>query len=116
MRIMQDKEEKRMVEGYEITQGIRIGDKEVVFGVNEKAKMPYFCSFYSSNTLLESYDDSMIGDDYVEMMEMFADRVKTQCVKVREEQAKVTVPREKITADMCNPMSYPRRNIIPAVP
>ena len=70
MRIMQDKEEKRMVEGYEITQGIRIGDKEVVFGVNEKAEMPYFCSFYSSNTLLESYDDSMIGDDYVEMMEI----------------------------------------------
>ena len=54
----------------------------MVFGVNEKAEMPYFCSFYSSNTLLESYDDSMIGDDYVEMMEMFADRVKTQCVKV----------------------------------
>lgn len=105
MRIMHDKEEKRMVEGYEITQGIRIGDKEVVFGVNEKAEMPYFCSFYSSNTLLESYDDSMIGDDYVEMMEMFADRVKAQCVKVREEQAKVTVPREKITADMCSPMS-----------
>lgn len=102
---MQDKEEKRMVEGYGITQGIRIGDKEVVFGVNEKAEMPYFCSFYSSNAILESYDDSMIGDDYVEMMEMFADRVKAQCLKVREEQAKVTVPREKITADMCNPLS-----------
>ncbi len=80
---MQDKEEKRMAEGYEITQGIRIGDKEVVFGVNEKADMPYFCSFYSSNSILEAYEDSMIGDDYVELMELFADRVKAQCIKVR---------------------------------
>lgn len=102
---MQDKKEKRMVEGYEITQGIRIGDKEVVFGVNEKANMPYFCSFYSSNRILESYNDSMIGDDYVELIELFADRVKAQCIKVREEQAKVTVPREKITADMCHALS-----------
>lgn len=102
---MQDKEEKRVVEGYEITQGIRIGDKEVVFGVNEKADMPYFCSFYSSNRILESYEDSMIGDDYVELMELFADRIKAQCIRVREEQERVTVPREKITTDMCHSLS-----------
>lgn len=102
---MQDKEEKRMVEGYEITQGIRIGDKEVVFGVNEKANMPYFCSFYSSNRIFESYEDSMIGDDYVELMELFTDRIKVQCIRVREEQERVTVPREKITTDMCHSLS-----------
>lgn len=105
---MGHKEEKRMVEGYEITQGIRIGDKEVVFGVNEKADMPYFCSFYSSNSILESYEDSMIGDDYVEILELFADRIKAQCSKVREEQERVTVPREKITADMCHALSLCR--------
>lgn len=87
MRIMQDKKEKRMVEGYEITQAVKIGDKEVVFGVNEKADMPYLCSFYSVNSILESYEDSMIGDDFVEMTELFADRIKAQCSKVREEQA-----------------------------
>lgn len=72
-----------MAEGYEITQGIRIGDKEVVFGVNEKADMPYFCSFYFIEQYFGSYEDSMIGDDYVELMELFADRVKAQCIKVR---------------------------------
>ena len=100
-----DKKEKWMVEGYEITQAVKIGDKEVVFGVNEKMDMPYLCSFYFSNSILESYEDSMIGDDYVELMELFADRIKAQCSKAREEQERVTVPREKITADMCRPIS-----------
>ena len=101
---MSDEKEKRMVESYEITQGIRIGDKEVVFGVDEKAEMPYLCAFYSSNGILESYQECMVGDDYAEIMELFADRVKAQCVKVHGEQEKVTVPREKITADKCIPM------------
>lgn len=96
--------EKRMVENYEITQGIRIGDKEVVLGVDEKSEMPYLCAFYTNNEIFGSYTDCMVADDYVEMVEMFAERVKGQCVKIREEQAKVTVPREQITADMCLPM------------
>ncbi len=101
---MSDKAGKRRVEGYEITHGIPIGDKEVVLGVNEKAEMPYFCAFYTSNDIFGSYTDCMVADDYVEIIELFAERVKGQCVKIREEQAKVTVPREVITADMCLPL------------
>lgn len=100
---MSDENEKRMVENYEITQEIKIGDREVVFGVDEKAEMPYLCAFYASNSIFESYQECMVGDDYVEIMELFADRVKAQCVKVHGEQEKVTVPREKITADKCIP-------------
>lgn len=100
---MDNKTEKRMAESYEIMQGIYIGDKEVVFGVDETNAMPYFCAFYTSNELVASYSDGMIGDDYVEMVELFSERIKEQCQKVREERAKVTVPREKITADMCLP-------------
>ena len=101
---MADRKEKRMAENYEITQGIRIGDKEVVFGVDEKAEMPYLCGFYCINGIYESYQECMAGDDYAEIMELFADRVKAQCIKVHGEQEKVTVPREKITADRCIPM------------
>ena len=96
--------EKRMVENYEITQGIRIGDKEVVLGMDEKCEMPYLCAFYTSNDIFGSYTDCMVADDYVEIVELFAERVKAQCVKIWEEQAKVTVPREIITADMCLPL------------
>jgi len=101
---MGDKKDRRMVENYEITNGIMVGDKEVVFGVDEKAEMPYLCGFYVRNSIFESYQECMVGDDYAEIMELFADRVKAQCTKVHEEQAKVTVPREKITAMMCTPL------------
>ena len=98
---MSSKREKRMLESYEIIHGIQIGDKEVVFGQDEGNPMPYLCAFYTSNELFYSYSECMAGDDYVEMMELFSQRVKEQCIKVREEQAKVAVPRKKITADMC---------------
>ena len=72
--------------------------------MDEKAELPYLCAFYTSNDIFGSYTDCMVADDYVEIVELFAERVKEQCVKIREEQAKVTVPREVITAEMCLPL------------
>lgn len=98
--------EKRMAGNYEIIHSIHIGDKEVVFGIDMKAKQPYLCSFYTSNEIMASYTESMIGDDYIEMMELFLERVKGQCELVKVEQAKITVPRKVITNDMCFPNNY----------
>ena len=100
---MDGQPEKRMAETYEITQAVRIGDKEVVMGLDEKNAMPYFCAFYTSNEIFGSYSECLISDDYVEIVELFAERVKEQCEKVRSEQEKITVPREPITKDMCLP-------------
>lgn len=102
---MDGQPEKRMAENYEITQSVRIGDKEVVMGVDETNAMPYFCAFYTSNELFASYSDGMIFDDYVEMVELFAERVSGQCGKVREERERITVPREPVTAQMCRHVS-----------
>lgn len=99
---MDGQPDKRMAENYEITQSVRIGDKEVVMGVDETTAMPYFCAFYICNEIFESYEDCMIFDDYVEMVELFAERVSGQCQKVREEKKQITVPKEPITADMCH--------------
>ena len=93
--------EKRRAGSYEITQRIAIGDREVVLGVDEKNEIPYICAFYTDNGILGAYTDCMVADNYVEIVELFAERVKEQCVKIREEQEKITVPREIITADMC---------------
>lgn len=90
---MDGQPEKRMAENYEITQAIPIGDKEVVMGMDETNAMPYFCAFCNRNELFDSYSDGMVSDDYVEIVELFAERVKEQCEKVREEQEKITVPR-----------------------
>lgn len=102
---MGDKVKKRMVENYEIIQGIRIGDREVVFGVDERAEMPYFCAFCSLDGIFETYHECMVSEDYVEMTELFADRVKAQCVKVHEQQSKVAVTRGKVAEEICRPLS-----------
>lgn len=103
---MESQPEKRMADNYEITQAVPIGDKEVVMGVDETNAMPYFCAFYSENGICGSYNDCIVSDDYVETVELFAERVKEQCEKVREEREKITVPGEPITADMCLPLAY----------
>lgn len=63
--------EKRMAENYEITQAVRIGGKEVVFGVDETNAEPYFCAFYTANELFYEYSDCMVGDNFAEMMKLF---------------------------------------------
>lgn len=103
---MESQPEKRMADNYEITQAVPIGDKEVVMGVDETNAMPYFCAFYNRNGLFDSYSECIVSDDYVEIVELFAGRVKEQCEKVRAEQEKITVPRETITADMCLSLAY----------
>lgn len=107
---MNDEQEKRMAENYEITHAIRIGDKEVVFGVDKSAEKPYFCAFYEKEYLIiytrERYVDCITSNNYVEAVEVFAQRVQEQCEKIRGEWEKVTVPRDKITAAMCFPNDY----------
>lgn len=97
--------EKRMAGNYEITLSIHVGDREVVFGVDEREEMPYFCAFYKRNDLFGAYEDCMVSDDYVEMAGLFAKRISGQCMEVQREQAEVTVPRKRITAEMCLSMN-----------
>lgn len=97
--------EKRMAGSYEIKEGIRIGNREVVFGEDSHNDNPYLCAFCDSSDFSDTYRECMVGDDYIELMELFAERIKEQCAKIREEQQKVTVPRIKITKEMCLPIN-----------
>lgn len=99
-------DDKRMAENYEITQAIHVGDREVVFGVDDKSAEPYFCGYYKSNELFGEYSECMASADYVEMMKLFAERLSGQCDKVRVEHEKVTVPMEAISAEQCIPDDY----------
>ena len=100
---MSSKKEIRMAENYEITERISIGDRDVVFGMDMDNELPYFCSFLVDNGIYYFFPDAKAGCDYAEMMELFADRIKEQCRKVREEQEKVTIKREVFTSGMCVP-------------
>lgn len=100
-------EEKRMAGEYEITQSFHIGDKEVVLGVaKDNAEQPYLCAFYEHNDIIGKYSECMIGDDYVELVKLYASRIEQQCERLRETEKAVTVPRETITADMCSKISF----------
>lgn len=99
--------EKRMAGDYEITQAMLIGDKEVVFGIDDNnPEHPYLCAFYESNEILGQYSGCMIGNDYAELVMLYANRITEQCEKLKEAEQAVTVPRETITSDMCNPVGY----------
>lgn len=98
--------EKRMAENYEITQAVRIGGKEVVFGVDETNAEPYFCAFYTANELFYEYSDCMVGDNFAEMMKLFGERIRQQADKVLTEQEQTTVPLAPLNADDCFPNSY----------
>lgn len=99
-------DEKRMARDYEITQAIQIGEKEIVFGVDENNEYPYLCAYYQSNDLFGEYSECMLGDDYAEMIGIYAQRIQEQGNRLKEERSSVTVPTEKITADQCIPDHY----------
>lgn len=104
------KPEKRMAGNYEITQALRIGDREVVFGIDPASDQPYFCALYQKVFEIirfrERYEACFASDNFVDVAEQFAAYVQEQCQKVREEWAKVTVPRIRITEEMCIPHDY----------
>lgn len=95
--------EPRIVEGYEITQSIHLGDKEIVFGIKPEAEMPYLCAYYTENEILGEYSECVVSNDYVEMIGIFATRIQEQGEKFKAERDEITVPLEVITANMCIP-------------
>lgn len=107
---MDEQNEKRMAGEYEITQALRIGDREVVFGVNPASKKPYFCALYHEIfeiiQIRERYEECFTSDNFIEVAEQFTAYLQRQCEKVRGEWAKVTVPRVRITQEMCYPNDY----------
>lgn len=101
-------EEKRMAGSYEIKQSIHIGNREVVYGEDAAAKPgeQYLCGYCSSNDLFRSYEDCQAGD-YLEIMELFFDRIHEQVLLLQAEQAQMS-PEMKtpISTEQCFPHDY----------
>lgn len=96
--------DKRMAGSYEIIYSLYVGDREIVFGINEQSETPYMCASCSENGLLRIYENIMVGDDYVEIIALYAERIGLQCETLR--QAQMQTPTEKITPEMCHPNDY----------
>ena len=73
--------EKEMIDGYEIKSSISVGDKRMVFGVNEtsKEKDRYFSAVVTDNGIFGRYEGITSGD-YFEAVKHFADNIKAEAI------------------------------------
>ena len=96
--------EKRMVGDYEIRNAIHIGDRELLLGVNmNDSNGKYYMTCYAeSNFVVEYYEEALASDDFLEIAQIFADRLKEQVEKTKDSQDKICEDRKVITSEMCN--------------
>ncbi|MCM1565163.1 MAG: hypothetical protein NC238_04220 [Dehalobacter sp.] len=100
---------KRMVDTYEVKHAIHVGDKEILFLVDEKiTSCPYIvCNCSWDNPLgVDQYSDAMGSANYLEMMTEFTERVRKQLEAVNAERNKITVPLQPFTLKHCIPSDY----------
>ncbi len=102
-------EEKRMVGTYEVIHAIHVGDREILFAVDEgKTDCPYMvCNCNWDNPLgIDQFFDPAGSDDYLEMMTKFTDRVQPQLEAVKAKRDKIIVPLLPFTPEHCTPNNY----------
>ena len=92
---------KRMAGNYEIINAIHIGDKEIVLGVdmNNADGHYYYVADCERNEIFELFNNAVVGDNFIEIAEVYSDRLKEQIEKVKAENK--GYPDTIITADMC---------------
>ena len=94
--------EKRMIDKFEIIHAIQVGAREVVVGVSPEQE--FMCCFCTRDGMLEHYDDAMVSDDYLEIMELYADRLKSQVSVIRAQLNTIHVPLTMLREEQCFPM------------
>ncbi|MCG9968403.1 hypothetical protein L9W92_10095 [Pelotomaculum terephthalicicum JT] len=102
-------EEKRMVDTYEVTHAIHVGDREILFAVDDgKTDCPYMvCDCTWDNPLgIDHYFNVVGSADYLEMMSEFTNRVRAQLEAVKAERDKITVPLSPFALEHCTPNDY----------
>ena len=108
---MSANEEKRMAGDYVIIHALHIGDREIVLGENPAGASDerYMCAFCETNTLLASYTEVMVSDDYPELVKLFGERVAEQAEKTRIElngPKLQGIPNDPITAEGCEVIGH----------
>ena len=96
------KEEKRMAGEYEIIHSLHVGAREVVVGVN--ADRQYMCSYYTELDVFSNYTETMVSEDYLEIMTLFVGRVSGQIQAAKAERSTIHIPLTVLTKEMCLPL------------
>ena len=106
-------ERREKAGGFEIAEELRFGGKTLILGFSdrENAKLPYMTCFKETNLLHEVvFTDAFLSNDYLEVMEVFSERLRNAVRRVKGARNKRNVPFSVLTAEHCLP-DEPRRNL-----
>lgn len=98
-------ENERRIGPYKVEHSIHMGEKEVVFGINENEKYP-FCVCYCTYDNIFSVpwpEKAVASDNYLEAMQIFMERLQEQMEAVRAEQEKFPFDMTPFTLADCIP-------------
>jgi len=105
-----EKASKRMIAntGYEATNAIRIGAREIITALNPNAPdgNSYMYAEYSRHGIIAQYNNVTCSADYLTIMRQFAQGIEQQINTVETEIANTNQQAEPITADQCHPHDY----------
>lgn len=96
-------DEKRKIDKFEIIHSLQIGAREVVVGVSPEQE--FMCCFCTQDGMREYYTEAVGSDDYLEIMELYADRLKGQIEAVQALRSTIHVPLTMIREEQCVPMN-----------
>jgi hypothetical protein len=94
-----------VIQNYDFTYSIRIGGTNVILAENKAADMPYLvCERNWNNPLgADEFKNALAGDNFLEMMRLFADRVSGRVAALEEERSARGIPFETLSAADCVP-------------
>ena len=95
--------EKRIIENFEIIHALQIGAREVVVGVSPEQE--FMCCFCTQDGMREYYAEAMASDDYLEIMELYADRLKGQVAALQAQRKTLHIPLELLGREHCFPLN-----------
>lgn len=100
-------DQKRIIQGYEVTHAVQLAGGEVIFAVHPTEEMPYMVcdSKWNSTFGVDEYSNALVGDDPVEMLRIFTDRLSARMESIEAERAERGIPYESLNRADCDPKS-----------
>ncbi len=88
---MTDSENKRMIGTYEVIYAVSAGSLEIAMGFDLDAEQGerYMCTCLTRTGFLMENKDTMVSDDYAEILQLFSQRIAEQAKRIHEERVRL---------------------------
>ena len=85
--------EKRKVGDYTVLCAVNIGSREIILAENEQDSNGerFLCCYGERNDIFEKFTECAVGDDYIDAALFFAERIKQDAERFREEVEKLDI-------------------------